>query len=72
MPTDTVAGLPFLVEIDKQNYVAITEAYIDDYPGFYIGVADSKVEGRQMLTTKLSPLPGENEDGVKAAFLRRW
>jgi len=36
MPTDTVAGLPFLVEIDKQNYVAITEAYIDDYPGKFI------------------------------------
>lgn len=71
MPTDTVAGLPFLVEIDKQNYVAITEAYIDDYPGFYIGVADSKVEGRQMLTTKLSPLPGENEDGVKARFSQK-
>ena len=38
---DTVAGLPFLVEVDKQNYVAITEACIDDYPGFYIGKGNS-------------------------------
>ena len=41
LPADTVAGLPFLVEVDKQNYVAITEACIDDYPGFYIGKGNS-------------------------------
>lgn len=60
----TVAGLPLLVEVDKQNYLAITEANIDNYPGFYIGrMADAAV-----LTTKLSPLPGEKEDGTKARF----
>lgn len=68
MPTDTVAGLPFLVEIDKQNYVAITEAYINDYPGFYIGATSGSQDGNKMLTTKLSPLPGETEDGIKARF----
>lgn len=68
LPMDTVAGLPFLVEIDKENYLAITEAHIENYPGFYIGRSETDVEGRQMLTTMLSPLPGEQEDGLKALF----
>ena len=68
LPADEVAGLPFLVEIDKENYLAITEAHIENYPGFYIGKSETAAEGREMLTTKLSPLPGEQEDGVKALF----
>lgn len=64
----TVAGLPLLVEVDKQNYLAITEANIDNYPGFYIGRAADAADGQAMLTTKLSPLPGEKEEGVKARF----
>lgn len=71
LPADTVAGLPFLVEIDRQNYIAITEAHIEDYPGFYIGKSDGGAEGQQMLVAKLSPLPGENEDGVKARFFEK-
>lgn len=71
LPADTVAGLPFLVEVDKQNYVAITEACIDDYPGFYIGKGNSAQEGNQVLATRLSPLPGEKEDGVKARFFEK-
>ena len=62
----TIAGLPFLVAVDSTNYLAITEAAIDNYPGFYIGAAADS--GTAMLTTKLSPLPGEKEDGVKARF----
>ena len=61
LPADTVAGLPFLVEVDKQNYVAITEACIDDYPGFYIGKGNSAQEGNQVLATRLSPWPGERK-----------
>ena len=71
LPADTVAGLPFLVEVDKQNYIAITEAHIDNFPGFYIGKSDGGKSGNQMLTTKLSPLPGEKEDGVKARFFEK-
>lgn len=71
LPVDTVAGLPFLVEVDKQNYVAITEACIDDYPGFYIGKGNSTQEGNQVLATRLSPLPGEKEEGVKARFFEK-
>lgn len=62
----TIAGLPLLVAVDSTNYLAITEAAIDNYPGFYIGTATDS-EGA-LLTTKLSPLPGEKEDGVKARF----
>lgn len=65
-PADTISGLPFLVEIDKQNYVAITEAHIDNFPGFYIGKAENDSSG--MMLTKLAPLPGEEKNGVKARF----
>lgn len=69
MPTDTVCGLPFLVEVGDKGYVAISEAYIHDYPGFYIGRGNDTVDSGQMtVSTRLSPLPGEKEDGVKALF----
>lgn len=69
MPADTVCGLPFLVEVGDKGYVAISEAYIHDYPGFYIGRGNDTVDSGQMtVATRLSPLPGEKEDGVKALF----
>ncbi|RZF57464.1 glycoside hydrolase family 97 protein [Sphingobacterium corticibacterium] len=71
LATTTVAGLPFLVEVDKENYVAITEANIDDFSGFYIGKSAEDNVGQIMLTTKLSPLPGENENGVKTRFVEK-
>jgi len=62
MTEETLGGLPLLVEIDKSHYLAITEAYINDWPGFYIGGGDK-------LHTMLSPLPGEPEEGgTKARF----
>ncbi|MEZ2336932.1 glycoside hydrolase family 97 protein [Mucilaginibacter sp. RCC_168] len=66
----TIAGLPLLVELDQHHYAAITEANIDNYPGFYIGSlkTDTGGTGKVDLVTKLSPLPGENENGVKARF----
>ncbi|MCF6404824.1 glycoside hydrolase family 97 protein [Chitinophaga filiformis] len=62
----TLAGLPMLIELQKNNYIAITEANIDNYPGFYIG-KDNKTDTAE-LAVKLSPLKGEKEDGVKARF----
>lgn len=62
------AGLPGLIEIDKQNYLAIMEANIDDYAGFYLGHEKAQTTGYERLTTKLSPLPGEPDDGVKVRF----
>jgi alpha-glucosidase len=64
----TKAGLPFLVEIDKTHYAAITEAKIDNYPGFYIGTDRQGGTNKVDLVTKLSPLPFELEDGIKARF----
>ena len=60
----TIAGLPFLMDYGDHCWVAITEAAIDNYPAFYMGT-----NGKQnVLTTKLVPLPGEEEPGVKARF----
>lgn len=64
----TLTGLPLLIEVDKDNYLAITEANIDNYPGFYISRAAGNTTEQVLLTTKLSPLPGEKEDGAKACF----
>ena len=60
----TIAGLPLLMDYGDHLWVAITEAKIDNYPAFYIGT-----DGNQnILTTKLAPLPGENENGIKVRF----
>ena len=60
----TIAGMPFLMDYGDKCWVAITEAAIDNYPAFYIGT-----NGKQnVLTTKLVPLPGEEEADVKARF----
>jgi alpha-glucosidase len=66
----TIAGLPLLVQLDQSHYTAITEANIDNYPGFYIGSlkTDTGATDKVDLVTKLSPLPGESESGVKARF----
>ncbi|WPU94848.1 glycoside hydrolase family 97 protein [Mucilaginibacter sabulilitoris] len=66
----TIAGLPLLIELDRRHYAAITEANIDNYPGLYIGSlkTDTGATDKIDLVTKLSPLPGENENGVKARF----
>lgn len=66
----TIAGLPLTVELDSRHYAAITEANIDNYPGFYIGAlgTDTGAAEKVNLVTKLSPLPGESESGVKARF----
>jgi len=58
---ETLAGLPLLIEVDEDCFMAITEAFIDDYPGFYVSGGDA-------LKTMLAPLPGEPEDGIKARF----
>jgi alpha-glucosidase len=60
----TIAGMPFLMEYDKNCWVAITEAKIDNYAAFYIGTNGNP----NQLTTKLVPVPGEPESGVKVRF----
>jgi alpha-glucosidase len=60
----TIAGIPFLMDYGDNCWIAITEANINDYAAFYIGTNGTE----NILTTKLSPLPGEDESGVKVRF----
>jgi alpha-glucosidase len=60
----TIAGMPFLMQYDANCWVAITEALINDYAAFYIGTNGNP----NQLTTKLVPVPGEQESGVKVRF----
>jgi alpha-glucosidase len=60
----SVAGMPMLMDYGNKCWVAITEAKIENYPAFYIGT-NGKIN---QLTTKLVPVPGEPETGVKVRF----
>ena len=67
--SDTIhAGLPGLIEVDRNNYMAITEADLYNYPAFYLGNTREEADNMLMLTTRLTPLPGEPDDGIKARF----
>jgi len=61
-------GLPGLIEIDKDNYLAIMEADLNNFPAFYLGRSASAENGYQMLETKLTPIWGCDETGPKARF----
>ena len=61
---NSIAGMPMLMEYDKNCWVAITEARIENYAAFYIGTNGNS----NQLTTKLVPIPGEQETGVKVRF----
>ena len=60
----SVAGMPMLMEYGNNCWVAITEAKIENYAAFYIGTNGTS----NQLTTKLVPVPGEPENGVKVRF----
>lgn len=60
----SIAGMPMLMEYANNCWVAITEAKIENYAAFYIGTNGTMGQ----LTTKLVPVPGENEEGVKVRF----
>jgi alpha-glucosidase len=60
----TIAGMPFLMDYGNNCWVALTEAKIEHYPAFYIGTNGNSGQ----LNTKLVPVPGEPEEGVKARF----
>lgn len=61
---ESIAGLPMLIDYSSNCWVAITEASIKNYSAFYIGTNGTT----NQLTTKLVPIPGEPEDGVKVRF----
>jgi alpha-glucosidase len=60
----SIAGMPLLMEYGKECWIAITEARIDNYSAFYTGTNGVT----NQLTTKLVPLPGESENGVRVRF----
>jgi len=60
----SIAGMPLLMEYGNSCWVAITEAKIDNYAAFYLGTNGNT----NQLSTKLVPLPGELENGVKVRF----
>ncbi len=66
--TDIHAGLPGLIKVDGDHWMAIMEANLDNYPAFYLGRSQEAKDGYQMLDTKLTPVWGEEENGVKARF----
>ncbi len=61
-------GLPDLIKIDDDNWLAIMEAYIDNYPGMYLGKQSTSEDGFVTLDTRLAPIWGEDENGTKARF----
>jgi alpha-glucosidase len=60
----SIAGMPMLMEYGNDCWVAITEAKITNYAAFYIGTNGTP----NQLATKLVPIPGEPENGVKVRF----
>lgn len=69
--TDIHAGLPGLIKVDANNWMALTEANLDNYPAFYLGRSVEAKDGYQMLDTKLTPIWGEDESGVKVRFAEK-
>lgn len=61
-------GLPGLIEIDDNHSMAILNAALDNFPALYLGRNEAPKNGFQMLQTKLTPVWGEEENGVKARF----
>ena len=60
----SIAGMPMLMDYGNNCWVALTEAKIENYAAFYIGTTGTS----NQLTTKLVPIPGEPENGVKVRF----
>lgn len=62
---DTLMDLPALFEFPDKTYMAVTEANLRDYAGMYLS------RNEEILTSKLSPLPGQPEIKVKATLPHR-
>ncbi len=63
---DIHAGLPGLIKVDEDHWMAITEAALRNWPGMYLGRSTTAAAGYQQLDTKLAPLWGQTEQGPKA------
>ena len=65
VPADTLLDMPTLVQYPGGPYLAITEAALRDYAGMYLARHDG------VLTSRLSPLPGQAGVKVRAALPHR-
>lgn len=65
IPGEWLIGLPLLLEYPGVGWAAITEANLTDYAGMYLAKAENN---RTVLTTRLSPLPGEPKVAVRASL----
>jgi len=63
---DTLMDMPALFEFPDSVYVAITEAALTDYAGMYLA------KEKNVLTSKLSPWPGQPEIKVKTPHKTPW
>jgi alpha-glucosidase len=62
---DTLMDMPALFEFPGPVYISITEAALTDYAGMYL------VKRNGVLTSQLSPLPGQSAIKVKAQLPHR-
>ena len=62
---DTLMDMPALFEFADNTFIAITEAALVDYAGMYL------VKQNGILTSRLSPLPGQEPVKVKAIMPHR-
>lgn len=63
MTPDEVDLLPLLVEVDADNWLALSDACADNFPGWFAAGKDGSIISR------LAPLPSaEDEGGVAARF----
>lgn len=66
MGADSWCLVPMLVEVDPTNYLALTSANLDDYPGYLAAWRNGAI------ATRLVAGPEEGEKGVKARFDGRF
>ena len=66
MGVDSWCLVPLLVEVDRENYLSITSAALDNYPGFLACWRDGAI------ATRLVPSPEEGAKGAKARFDERF
>ncbi|WP_276089313.1 glycoside hydrolase family 97 protein [Pedobacter sp. JY14-1] len=62
---ESLVDLPLLIENPDKTYIAITEASLRDYAGMYL------TNQGGILTSTLSPLPGQKDIKVKAQLPHR-
>jgi alpha-glucosidase len=64
-PGDWLLGLPMLAELPGTGWLAVMEANLNDYAGLYLA---RDAEAGSVLTTRLSPRPGDPGIAVRASL----